>query len=468
MRYIVYEPINCNGSNTKKAVAGFKTALELSNIKYQLVSKIEDIQKFDVVFCYFGSDFDNGKLSDTKDCSIQISSHIAKIENMGATCYPNSYLMQFYENKKKLFELFKCRNIKIPNTFYVPTEKLYMAERKNIQDILPCVIKFCYSCGSKLMDQAFTIEELDNKLKNIYSKNVGEFIIQKKIKFTKEARLSYVNDNIFHGYYRLKSSNEDLSGATRFGSLTDFNIDLSKYTDFIKDFIKKTNFYIGGIDICWENDNLDEEPYVLEVSHYYEINPPTSNDMVPYKKFKYSAEYRSAQQSLYNLMAHKLLEFAMSIESRKIMYCDIDCTISDSETRIKKYSANHEYQKYDKVVLDIPIADSVEALDVMFHKYKIVFITSRNLFPDGIESTKTWLLHNRFNYYSIIFTNSAEEKIKFFDNEKEYVFIDDLTTNHHILTCDDTKTIHMLNTLKINYIKFDKEKNNWKRILELL
>lgn len=468
MRYVIYNPIDCNGSITKSAIIGIEKALKSHNIEYHIIKKTENIQKFDIVFCYLGSDYGDGKLADTENCSIQLSNHIAKIENIGTTCYPNSYLMQFYENKKKLYELFKCRNIKIPETFYVPTEQEYVMKRKNIQGILPCVIKFCYSCGSNLMDQAFTIEELDNKLKKIYAKNKGEFIIQKKIKFTKEARLSYVNDNIFHGYYRLKSSSDELSGATHFGSLTDFNINLQKYSNFVRNFIKKTNFYIGGIDICWENDNLDEEPYVMEVSHYYEINPPPLDGSLPYKQFKYSAEYKSAQQLLYDLMAFRLLEFVISIESRKIIYCDIDCTISDSETRIKKYANNYEYQKYDKVILDNAIADSVDTLYVMFYRYKLIFITARNSFPNGMESTKTWLLHNKFNYHAIIFTNSSEEKIKFFDKEKEYVFIDDLTTNHHILTCDDTKIIHMLDKLKINYIKFDKDKNNWKRILNLL
>ena len=39
-------------------------------------------------------------------------------------------------------------------------------------------------------------------------------------------------------------------------------------------FIKKTGFDIGGIDIVWENNNENLEPYVLEVSPIFDLNPP--------------------------------------------------------------------------------------------------------------------------------------------------------------------------------------------------
>lgn len=468
MAYLVYKPAHCKAKISIQFVNSIENAFKLLNIRCRSITKMHYIKKFDVVFCYLGSDYQNGKFMNTENCSIELSKHISEIENIGATCYPSSYLVQFYENKRKLLELFKSRNVKYPETFYVPTKDSYIVERDNIAKILPCVIKFCYSCGSNFMDDAYTIEDLDKKLDAIYSSNSGEFLIQKKIFFTKEARLSYVNDIIFHGYYRIKPSAKTLSGATKFGSTVNFDIDTNKYVKFIKEFVEKTNFYAGGIDICWENDDLDSEPYVLEVSHYYEINPPHPDNNFSYNKFKYSTKYYNDQQLLYNIMASYLLQYTIAIEQRKIIYCDIDCTISDSENRIKTYSLNNQYQMPDKIITDVPIDGSVEALNIMFKKYKIIFITSRKLFLDGMNTTKKWLLQNNFNYHGIIFTSSPEEKIDFFDKEKEYIFIDDLTTNHHVQTCDDKKTISILDKLKVNYLKFDKKCNNWSHIIDSL
>ena len=254
-----------------------------------------------------------------------------------------------------------------------------------------------------------------------------------------------------------------MSRATVFGSITSYDIQLDKYKLFIKDFVKKTNFFMGGIDICWENDDLESDPYVLEVSHYFEINPPPLNETVAYKIFKYTPEYYRTQQLIYNKMTDELLKYSMHIESKKTIYCDIDCTISDSETRIKTYAKNYDYQKFENIMSDIPIKNSNEILNKLSEKYKIIFITARKSFPDYSKSTKQWLIKNDFNYSCVIFTHTSKDKI-YFLKDTEYIFIDDFTTNHHVETVDDYDMINFLKNNNVNYIKFDKNSNNWENI----
>ena len=59
------------------------------------------------------------------------------------------------------------------------------------------------------------------------------------------------------------------------------------------DVIEKIDFPWGGFDIAWDNDDLESEPFVLEVSPCFDPNPPPPLKFADdYYKFKYSAGFR--------------------------------------------------------------------------------------------------------------------------------------------------------------------------------
>jgi hypothetical protein len=96
--------------------------------------------------------------------------------------------------------------------------------------------------------------------------------VQQKLMFTREARLTFVGDEVVHGYYRIKKDKDSLSGSTRFGSICDFDIDLKEMSKHIKKFRKLTNINIGACDVAWENDDLTAEPHFFEVSPIFSMN----------------------------------------------------------------------------------------------------------------------------------------------------------------------------------------------------
>ena len=459
----IYLPSHVNGCNSHLLSNCFLKSLKNRNIKSEIVEDIDLIKPNDIVIYRFGSEIYKGSLANTEQCSIENYKLINSLENKGCLCYPSAELMKYYENKVQLYYLFLDKNIKIPTSFLINNFNSYSDLRDEIKKHLPVIIKHCYSCSSNNIQQAFTIDELDNKIKQYYKKNSSIILIQKKIQFTREARLTYIGNNIYHAYYRIKNSSEDVSGATNYGSTISFTVDTKKLTPFITKFVEMTKFYIGGIDIVWENDNLDSEPYVLEVSPIYDINPPPIGKFIykPYSSFKTSEFYENEKQKIYQLASDNIIDYILEINNRPTLLVDIDCTLSDSEPRIKKWAKDEAYKKYEHILCDLPIENSQRVLNKLYEKYKIIIITSRKSFPEGLFSTKDWLYIHNYSYHQLILVNDLREKTLYYNNKNTDILIDDFTTNHHINTIDDTRNLEYFKENGFKYIKFDKNNSNW-------
>ena len=319
------------------------------------------------------------------------------------------------------------------------------------------------------MTQCLNVNDYEKIITDFFKTN-KECIIQRKINFTKEVRLTYIGNNIVHGYYRIKKNKEDVSGCTKFGSTCSFNINLNKYQSFINLFIKKTGFDIGGIDIVWENNNENLEPYVLEVSPIFDLNPPPPpNYKNSYKLFKKSKLHNKLKLKLIDKITFKTINYVIDKYSKYVIYCDIDATINNHEKRIRKWYKKGKIDAnaftYEEIMKDNVLLDAVESNHRLYEKYNIYFITARKKFPNGFKSTKDWLDKNNFRYDKIILTDNLQEKIGYLKNDSYLkLFIDDFTKNHHLETPTiDTENIKNMKNNNIPFVVF---KNNWKQITE--
>ena len=391
------------------------------------------------------------------------------IEKSGDILFPTSNYMLYYENKVRLFNHFKRSNIKIPKTYYFNNLKDAIEIKEEL--IFPIIIKKCYSSYSDGITQCFDVNNYEKIITDFLKIN-KECIIQRKINFTKEVRLTYIGNEIVHGYYRIKKSEQCVSGCSKFGSICSFDINLKKYQKFIDLFIKKTGFDMGGIDMAWENNDETSEPYAFEVSPIFDINPPPpSNFKDSYKLFKNSNLHYRLKNKLMDNVTKKTVEYCIKKYSKQVIYCDIDSTINNHEKRIKKWYNNGLVDPkaftYDEIMKDNTLTNSIESNHELYEKYNIYFITARKSFPNAYKSTKDWLDKYNFRYDKIILTNNLEEKINFLKNDSYLkVFIDDFTRKHHLDTpILDTNNIQKIKNENIPFIIF---KNNWKEITEQL
>jgi len=438
-----------------------KSAIAELGYGYHLVDSSSHVEP-DVMF-YMTRLNHNIGYKNTPALSARLSKIATEFEEKGARLAPTSYAYRLYENKATILNLFEKCGVNKPKTWYVESEDQIAAI-----DTFPVVLKHAYSCASNYMDQARNKKEYEKKIRNFLIEH-GSCIVQQKISFTKEARVTYVGDKAIHGYYRVKPDSDSLSASTKFGSIVDFDIDLEAMSGVVKEFRNKTNINIAAFDVVWDSDDESTEPYFFEVSPIFSMNVPGPVGKA-YKSFKGTPEFKRLEKNIQQKYYKETIQFYIDKLKLPTIYCDIDYTINNHVPRVKKWTRdgqiNPKYGHYDEIMLDPPNLQAREILNSIKNKYRIVFLTARGNFPQAYLSTRDWLINNNFHYDQIIVVNNFEDKLKtLLEDNKTHLFIDDLTRGHHTDKIEIVKeNVRKLYYNNIPFIRYD---NNWEKISAL-
>lgn len=420
----------------------------------------------------------------------QLSEYCAKnallIEKKEAICLPKSHHYNIYENKQRVYDFFQKTGVYFPTTFILTrTTKL-----DNIIDKInfPIVVKHAFSCSSFGMNhlddiypkqklQAFLTKELNN-----LDNNNTCIIVQQKIYYTIEARISCIGGKIFHGYFRRKQNKLQMSAASSEGGIIDFSLDINdnNLQKYAKDFYEKTNLDFCGIDIAWENDDMSSQPIALEVSPIFDLNPPPPPGISNYKEYKLTDLYTRDRERQFVNFGKEIKLYLQNMLNKPILFCDIDFTISDSMKRIKKNTNNfilsNNAFSSDEVMKDLPYKYAVEANHILMQKYRIYFLTARGNYENAYDTTKQWLDMHNFHYDKLIVVASGEEKINVIkkynvaENRSDSILIDDFTFHHEKeIYAIKTDLIDKCNKENINTIKFEFAQDNyWSNVIQIL
>lgn len=206
--------------------------------------------------------------------------HISKqLEAQGNLVYPTSHEALFWENKLHMHEQFIKLDIHQPKTTLINKSFRY---EKNSHIDFPVLIKEPHSCSSMGIYKVNSAEELINTIHNnkLLQKNEG-LIIQELLDIRKDMRVTLVGDDICLHYWRINLSDEWKPTATGYGSDVDFVSFPEKWRSKIISDFKKMNLTSAGIDITFLNDDINNEPIYLEVSPFYQPNPPILKKELP-------------------------------------------------------------------------------------------------------------------------------------------------------------------------------------------
>lgn len=151
----------------------------------------------------------------------------------------------------------------------------------------------------------------------------------------------------------------------------------------------------------------------------------------------------------------------------KTVIVDIDNTVSDQYSRLKRFYKDgiiHEdAYLHDNIFLDNVIDDSVESINKLGNKYKIVWLSARP--KDQFDITFNWLKKYNFKNDGLILVDKRNDKLPILISEKPLVFIDDMKYDYVKMMpklCN-----FFIEELKNNNINFFIFENNWKKILEV-
>jgi glutathione synthase/RimK-type ligase-like ATP-grasp enzyme len=210
----------------------------------------------------------------------------AQLESQGNRVFISSNEVSYLENKYFMHEMFDKYNIRTPKTWIF----------KSLQDVtyefleFPLLYKGVHSSGSLDIIKFENIDILKIFINDL--KLIGldkSIVLQKLLNIRRDMRVTVVGDEILYSFWRINPNKEWMTTATKNGSYIEFIDFPLKWKSFILDTVKKLHLDIAGLDIAFDNDNLDSEPYIIEISPRFSQNPPYQNKNMKYKDYKSKA-----------------------------------------------------------------------------------------------------------------------------------------------------------------------------------
>jgi glutathione synthase/RimK-type ligase-like ATP-grasp enzyme len=205
---------------------------------------------------------------------INYASHIhfliTELESQGNIVFPRLNEMKYWENKIFMHKEFERLGIHSPNTQIVNEEGLYSLLDKDA--FKPFLIKEPHSCSGKGVFQVLNKSSLGEIVSSIDIR-LKFYLKQDLLNIKRDLRVILVDDEIIWHYWRINTSNEWKPTSTGNGGEVDFDFFPENWRIWILSEFKKLNMVTGAFDIAWENDDLSTEPFILEVSPFYQPNP---------------------------------------------------------------------------------------------------------------------------------------------------------------------------------------------------
>ena len=191
------------------------------------------------------------------------------LEEQGNWLYPPYREALFWENKGHMHREFERLGIRTPQTKRFRT----MAE-VGVDAKFPALLKEVHSSSSLGVSKVISRDHLGELVQERLSKGQREFILQELLDIRMDLRVTLVGGEIVHHYWRINTGEVWKPTSTGHGSKVDFVFFPERWRKVIEEAYEKLNLTTGAFDIAWQGDDLDTEPFFLEVSPQYMPNPP--------------------------------------------------------------------------------------------------------------------------------------------------------------------------------------------------
>jgi glutathione synthase/RimK-type ligase-like ATP-grasp enzyme len=243
------------------------------------------------------------------------------LEAQGNRLFCSSNEVLYWENKAYMHQRFADLDIPTPQTNLLTRETWPSTPF----DVEPLLIKEEHSAGSSGIHYFQTATEARTFVANYRFRPEETLIMQAVVSgATQDLRVTLVGGAIIPSasYWRRKraaalSSGVWTSTATTYDSLVDHAAIPPSVHTFVAECLEKLDLRMAAFDLIWEDDDVKREPLVLEVSPYFQPNPPKParyRDWTykRYKQMPYAEEgYFSGQYGVFRSISRQILEQEM-------------------------------------------------------------------------------------------------------------------------------------------------------------
>lgn len=220
--------------------------------------------------------------------SASLMTTLRQLEAQGNTLYPSADEAELWENKVFMHRRFDELGINSPPTIVVERDTDVDAAVAAAGFEYPLLVKEPHSNNSQGLHRVASPAELAAVRQRLAGAGAYELLVQRILDMRRDLRVTMIGGEIVHHYWRINLSDEWMPTTTRKGSQVDFVTFPEQWRSTIVGAMDALGLRNGAFDVCWDHDDLDTEPYFLEVSPAYTPNPPPSAPFVdrPYADFK--------------------------------------------------------------------------------------------------------------------------------------------------------------------------------------
>jgi hypothetical protein len=251
------------------------------------------------------------------DHSRQVREFALALEQQGNSLFCSSAEASFWENKAFMHRRLEELAVPTPRTKIIGAD-----DRQSVEfDIEPVLIKEEHSAGSAGIHH-FRSAAAAREFVQSYSFRPTESLIMQAVVegATRDLRLTMVGDRMIESatFWRTKSvealaSSEWTTTATVHGSSVAHRDIPPAVVPAVADHLRRLGLRTAGVDVIWENDDTSGDPLVLEVSPFYQPNPPKPSryadlTYTEYKHRPYADEgYLLEQYRVFRAIARQVL-----------------------------------------------------------------------------------------------------------------------------------------------------------------
>jgi len=252
------------------------------------------------------------------DHSRQVYEFAGALEQQGNRLFCSSEEVLYWENKAYMHRKLAEIGAATPETRFL-TSTTWNAGKFDLE---PVLIKEEHSAGSHGVHYFASADEARRFVKRYSFRPTESLLMQEVVPgATRDLRVTMVGDRMISSatFWRIKTVDASLNQrwtttATTYGSVVKHGDIPESVVPRVTDYMRKLGIRTAGIDLMWVDDDLTSDPLILELSPYYQPNPPKPERYakLSYKQFKrkpYAKDgYFSQQYLVYSEIAGAILD----------------------------------------------------------------------------------------------------------------------------------------------------------------
>ncbi len=295
---------------------------DLCTIKYLIESKkpfyVQVGKNFGLlhnrnVFIEFGEENNQYRFDNH---SAQMQFWIEQLEYQGNKCFLSHKESLLWENKLYMHNYFDEKGIRSPKTQILAVKDL---SAQKLPMNYPFIIKWPHSAGSQGLYPIKNDADLESFVLKFESHKSNSIIVQQQLEMRKDIRVICNTKEVVWHYWRINLDDYWRPTSTGFGSKVDFENFPEKWRDWILEQFNKLEIRVGAFDIAWQNDDLETEPYILEVSPAFSPNPsPKNKEWLPkYGKYKKALLFKDSYVERHLELQYNIRRAVLDIDNEQ-------------------------------------------------------------------------------------------------------------------------------------------------------